>query len=90
MGANGSKQLVIEPGRIVTFCNSDYFNLDTNDVPDDLFTWKSMGKLKEQPFIGIVSSYWGGGFVADLGYEGDTAAAVYNFSYALDVRENFH
>lgn len=35
-----------------------------------------MSTTKAEPLIGVVSSYWGGGFVADLGHDGEYAANV--------------
>lgn len=60
----------------VSFKNHVSNRLDTNDVADDYFTWKSMSTLHEQPAVGIVSSYWGGGFVAELGSDLETASNV--------------
>lgn len=42
-----------------------------------------MMQLKMQPFIGLVSTYWGGGFVADLGNNSAQAYSVQKIKNAL-------
>lgn len=64
---------------VFSFITNDlltYLYSDSSTKAVDQWTYKSMTATKSLATVGRVGNYWGGGFVADLGYNASTAIPV--------------